>query len=200
MNKEIEKKFDKLYLDKKLPFPLYSDERKILKSFIDTHFIAKEDLEKEIDMFKKALPLERVPKRDENTDDLIDEFMKLHYEPVHEEGQTCWCEPKTIIKMGVPHIEHNEQRILLREFLVENFEDKPSLVENLCFGFNECRRLTKKALQDLKDKLLPTKPNNNPLNLPPEDDEMHIELCDKCVQSTNHNPSGECLKCKDKLL
>lgn len=43
----------------------------------------------------------------------------------------------------------------------------------------------------------PTIPDNNPLNLPPEDD-MHVGLCDVCVQSTNHDSEGNCLKCKHR--
>jgi hypothetical protein len=49
--------------------------------------------------------------------DFIDEFMKLHYEPEHESGVTCWCNPVVNIKEGTPHIEHNEQRVILREAL-----------------------------------------------------------------------------------
>lgn len=43
MKKEQEKQFDKLYYDKKLPFPIYSDERKILKQFISTLLKAERD-------------------------------------------------------------------------------------------------------------------------------------------------------------
>lgn len=50
---------------------------------------------------------------------ILKEFAKIHYEPEHEKGQTCWCEPKSIVKEGVLHIEHQEQRIILKSFLQE---------------------------------------------------------------------------------
>ena len=42
-----------------------------------------------------------------------EEFLKTHYEPEHERGQTCWCRPVTLVKEGTPHIEHHEQRVIL---------------------------------------------------------------------------------------
>lgn len=54
-------------------------------------------------------------------------FLKMHYEPEHERGQTCWCKPKTMVRNGVPHIEHNEQRKILLKFIKENFEYKKGM-------------------------------------------------------------------------
>ena len=51
-------------------------------------------------------------------EELRKEWLKLHYEPEHEAGQTCWCNPKTLVKNGVPHIEHNEQRVILFDFFL----------------------------------------------------------------------------------
>ena len=45
------------------------------------------------------------------------EFLKLHYEPEHGACQTCWCRPVTLVKEGVIHIEHNEQRVVLWDFI-----------------------------------------------------------------------------------
>lgn len=47
------------------------------------------------------------------------DFLKLHYEPEHEKGETCWCEPIKKVKRGVYHIEHQEQRKLLIKFIYE---------------------------------------------------------------------------------
>jgi len=107
-----------------------------------------------IKSYKKTLfnliPPERIPKDNENADDLIDEFMKLHYEPEHEEGQTCWCHPTTTVNAltGKVYIDHKEQRVILRDFLETNFVGKPTSIENLCFGFNECRRLFLSSLKE----------------------------------------------------
>lgn len=49
------------------------------------------------------------------------DFVRLHYEPEHEKGQTCWCEPKSIVKDGILHIEHNPNRQELIAFIKENF-------------------------------------------------------------------------------
>lgn len=46
-----------------------------------------------------------------------EKLLKIHYEPEHESGVTCWCKPKMSVKEGVPHIEHNEQRVVLKAFL-----------------------------------------------------------------------------------
>ena len=43
-----------------------------------------------------------------------DEFRKIHYEPEHEDGVTCWCGPVSTVVKGVHHIDHREQRTLLR--------------------------------------------------------------------------------------
>lgn len=41
-------------------------------------------------------------------------FLKAHYEPIHSKGETCWCEPSSFARDGVQHIEHNEQRVVLK--------------------------------------------------------------------------------------
>ena len=51
------------------------------------------------------------------TEEKIKEFRKLIYEPEHENGIVCWCKPKTFVKEGTPHIEHNEQRDVLTDFI-----------------------------------------------------------------------------------
>jgi hypothetical protein len=101
------------------------------------------------------MPKFRIPKQDENTDDLIDAFMKLHFEPEHEEGQTCWCHPTTTVNALTRkvHIDHHEQRIILRDFLVEHFDSKPSAVKNLCFGYNQCVTELQGVLKTLEKEL-----------------------------------------------
>lgn len=51
-----------------------------------------------------------------DTEKIVKEFLKLHYEPEHTET-VCWCEPKFENKDGTLHIIHNEQRNILSEFL-----------------------------------------------------------------------------------
>lgn len=61
------------------------------------------------------------------------EFLKIHFEPEHESGITCWCEPKSIVRnqislrgkhMGsVNHIEHNQQRVILVNFIEKLIEE-----------------------------------------------------------------------------
>lgn len=47
----------------------------------------------------------------------VEEFIKLIYEPQHEKGQTCWCQPTTEVDTvnKVATIEHNAQKIILAE-------------------------------------------------------------------------------------
>lgn len=45
------------------------------------------------------------------------EFLKLHYEPEHEPGGFCWCNPCKVARDGELHIEHNEQRKVLISFI-----------------------------------------------------------------------------------
>ena len=108
-------------------------------------------------------------------EEIVDSIMEIHYEPEHESGQTCWCEPITMARQGVAHIEHNEQRVILREKLTQalsktrqetieecmavvpeernaNLKDSigrklPCLVNK---GFNDARTDFIKALEQLK--------------------------------------------------
>lgn len=41
-------------------------------------------------------------------------FRKLHYEPEHEDGVTCWCGPISTVVEGVHHIDHKHQYRLLQ--------------------------------------------------------------------------------------
>ena len=59
-----------------------------------------------------------------------DEFRKIHYEPEHEDGVTCWCGPISTVVEGVHHIDHKEQRVLLRA-LFWNFMLKYSALRDL---------------------------------------------------------------------
>ena len=56
------------------------------------------------------------------TDKRLNDLRDLIYEPEHERGQTCWCEPYTIVKNGTPHIIHNEQRDIITTFVKVNFK------------------------------------------------------------------------------
>src|SRR3990167_836531 len=47
-----------------------------------------------------------------------EEFLKIHYEPEHESGPTCWCGP-TYFKEddGLTHLRHKEQRDVIKSFI-----------------------------------------------------------------------------------
>ena len=61
-----------------------------------------------------------------------DRFLRTHYEPEHESGQTCWCEPRTLIKNSITHIEHNEQRVILKDFITETLAShRTALIEEV---------------------------------------------------------------------
>lgn len=47
------------------------------------------------------------------------EFLKVHYEPEHEDGVTCWCGPESKVVRGKLYINHKEQRVILRRLFVE---------------------------------------------------------------------------------
>lgn len=81
-----------------------------------------------------------------NNESYIEKVMSAHYEPEHVEGELCWCKPRNIVKMGVYHIEHNEQRVILRALLQKYFGDEPSRIEEKTFGYNE-------AIDDLISRL-----------------------------------------------
>ena len=55
------------------------------------------------------------------------EFLKIHFEPEHERGQVCWCQPKTIVRNKdkdnrETEIIHNEQREVLVHFIEKLIE------------------------------------------------------------------------------
>lgn len=56
------------------------------------------------------------------------EFLKVHYEPEHEDGITCWCGPESVVHLGKLHINHKEQRVLLRRLFVEFLTKYSSLI------------------------------------------------------------------------
>jgi len=100
-----------------------------------------------------GLPGEHILGKDNNdTDSLIDELMKVHYEPEHEKGVTCWCSPKVIVREGIPNIEHNEQRIIIREFLESNFSDA-SASELLSTGHNTALQTVRAQIEGLLGKI-----------------------------------------------
>lgn len=104
-----------------------------------------------VDTIKANVPLERIPSDVQNTKKLIDEFMKLHYEPEHEEGQTCWCSPITTVEPTTKkaYIDHQEQRVILRQFVEDNFVSKEEAIASLCLGSNQARRGVLNAIQAL---------------------------------------------------
>ena len=56
------------------------------------------------------------------------EFLKIHYEPEHEDGVTCWCGPESKIVLGQHYINHKEQRVLLRRLFIEFITKYSSLI------------------------------------------------------------------------
>lgn len=58
------------------------------------------------------------------------EFLKVHYEPEHEDGITCWCGPVSRVIGGVHHIDHKEQRVQLRALFVQFLTRLSSLHAN----------------------------------------------------------------------
>lgn len=57
---------------------------------------------------------------------------RIHYEPNHEEGVTCWCKPTTAVEDGTTHIVHIPQRQLLMEFVEELLSsEKQKMVEEV---------------------------------------------------------------------
>ena len=72
--------------------------------------------------------------------DWREQFLKTHYEPQHERGQTCWCIPKTIVTGGIAEIIHNEQRVVLVS-LIE------SLIESILKSKQE---EIEKAMENMK--------------------------------------------------
>ena len=61
--------------------------------------------------------------------DWRDQFLKIHYEPEHERGQTCWCIPKTIVTDGIAEIIHNEQRVVLVSLIESILKSKQEEIE-----------------------------------------------------------------------
>ncbi len=62
-------------------------------------------------------------------------FLKLHYEPEHEQFPACWCEPKVIVSnkdgQRMVDIQHNEQRVILVKFIEDLIFDTKIEVEML---------------------------------------------------------------------
>jgi hypothetical protein len=77
-------------------------------------------------MSSTARMVHRVTITTSTTDDMDwkKEFAKIHYEPVHESGELCWCFPIKKVINGVYHIEHQEQRKILSDF-IEKLINKP---------------------------------------------------------------------------
>lgn len=111
----------------------------------------EEAVRKVTDVVKANVPLERIPSDVQNTKKLIDELMKLHYEPEHEEGQTCWCSPITTVQPTTKkaYIDHQEQRVILRQFIEDNFVSKEEAIASLCLGSNQARRGVLNAIKAL---------------------------------------------------
>ena len=109
---------------------------------------AREERERIEEGIKENVALERVPSDITKTKQAIDELMAEHYEPIHEEGQTCWCNPTTTVKPSTKkvYIDHNEQRVLIRRFLEDNFVSKEDSIASLAIGSNQARRLALQAL------------------------------------------------------
>ena len=109
---------------------------------------AREEKERIEEGIKENVALERVPSDITKTKQAIDELMAEHYEPIHEEGQTCWCNPTTTVKPSTKkvYIDHNEQRVLIRRFLEDNFVSKEDSIASLAIGSNQARRLALQAL------------------------------------------------------
>jgi len=61
--------------------------------------------------------------------DWREQFLKIHYEPEHEKGQTCWCMPKTIVTDGIAEIIHNEQRVVLVSIIESLLKSKQEEIE-----------------------------------------------------------------------
>ena len=109
---------------------------------------AEEERERIEEGIKENVALQRVPSDITKTKQAIDELMAEHYEPIHEEGQTCWCNPTTTVKPSTKkvYIDHNEQRVLIRRFLEDNFVSKEDSIASLAIGSNQARRLALQAL------------------------------------------------------
>lgn len=84
------------------------------------------------------------------------EFLKLHYEPEHESGQTCGCKPVTLVKEGIIHIEHNEQRIILSAFLSSKLSEQSQLMEEMIEDFLKKSELKGKIGEMMLKNLLAT--------------------------------------------
>lgn len=81
------------------------------------------------------------------------EISKILYEPEHEKGIVCWCNPKSIVRnqislrgkhMGsVNHIKHNEQREVISQFIIEKVYQELSeirkAVEQMKFSKEEIK-------------------------------------------------------------
>lgn len=104
-----------------------------------------------VEIIKANVSLERVPSDIKTTTaETINELMRLHYEPEHEGGVTCWCEPSSIVKPGAEknmlYITHNEQRDVIRQFVEERFVSREQAIASLAIGSNQARRIILKAL------------------------------------------------------
>ena len=87
-------------------------------------------------------------------------FLKIHYEPEHKTGQTCWCIPRIITSNKRIKIIHNEQRVVLVSFIesilkskqeeIEKVIDNKKVNENLRDMICKSRSEHNKQLDDLK--------------------------------------------------
>ena len=118
---------------------------------LDREAGAMDERERIIDLLIEAVPLHRIPKNCTYTPEAIDNLMKLHFEPEHEEGVTCWCKPTVTVNNvdKKTYIDHKEQRIVIRDFLNENFVSKEEKIAALSLGSNQARRAIINVVQAL---------------------------------------------------
>ena len=112
---------------------------------------AREEREKVIKLLKEAIPLHRIPSDCVCTPEAINNLMKLHFEPEHEEGVTCWCKPIVTVNHvdKKTYIDHNEQRVVIRDFLNANFVSIEEKISALSLGSNQARRAIINVVQAL---------------------------------------------------